>query len=381
MNDICTAILKAYNVQSLTMTVQYLMDEQLANIVPPGDFTWQVFNLVQWADMNGREVELVQALGKSRPKHALMQQIYNKYGLSVPVSVQSAGANRPNAPATVADGGLEQIVRPHLSFNDFGIWQERMTQVGGRVCMITISGAPQGTGFLVGPDAVLTNYHVMESVLAGRRQPTEVECVFDFKRAADGTTTRTPVRLHTDWQIDNSEYAPKEMTPSTEGDDPTTEQLDYALIRLAESIGGRPWSQKTDPTGAAPDKMVGRGWFQLPNAGAPSPFKSPMGVLIAQHPSGFPLKLALDTDGINQQTGRWLNAAGTRVRYATNTLGGSSGSPVCDMEWNLIALHHYGDSVYSHSTTKSNQGVPIQLIRDRLAKRGHANALGGDPPS
>jgi hypothetical protein len=50
------------------------------------------------------------------------------------------------------------------------------------------------------------------------------------------------------------------------------------------------------------------------------------------------------------------------------------------MEWNLIALHHYGDSVYSHKP-KSNQGVPIGLIRNRLTQAGKANVLGGDPPA
>src|SRR5262249_50060708 len=152
----------------------------------------------------------------------------------VPVYVEKAGAAVPGAPADAADGGLEKIVRPHLSFADFGLWRERMTQVEGRVCLITISGAAQGTGVLVGPDAVLTNYHVMEPALNGARKPADFECVFDFKKMPDNSTTRTPVALHPDWQIDASPYAQAEAENRPDAADPTPDELDYTLVRLAE---------------------------------------------------------------------------------------------------------------------------------------------------
>jgi hypothetical protein len=298
----------------------------------------------------------------------MMQEVYKKYGMTVPVYVEKAGTADLTAPTDAADSGLEKIVRPHLSFADFGIWRERMTQVEGRVCLITINGAAQGTGFLVGPDAVLTNYHVMEPVLKGTRKPTEIECVFDFKRMADNRTTRTPVALHQDWLIDSSPYAKTEAENKPDAADPTQDELDYTLVRLAESVGTKPWAQ--NPAAGAP----ARGWVRVPDA-APA-LKSPMGILIAQHPAGHPLKLAVDTDAINQANKHWLNQAGTRVRYATNTLGGSSGSPVFDLEWNLIALHHYGDPAWKDP--KYNQGVPIGPIRDRLTRANKAAALGGD---
>jgi V8-like Glu-specific endopeptidase len=67
-----------------------------------------------------------------------------------------------------------------------------------------------------------------------------------------------------------------------------------------------------------------------------------------------------------------------RVRYATNTLGGSSGSPCFNFDWDLIALHHYGDPSYNHP--KYNQGIPIGLIRERLRRQGKDQALEGDNP-
>ena len=377
MQAICDAIADAYDEPSVTMAVKFLMDERFDNIVGPGHFPWRVFNLVQWAAMNGRDVELVQALGRSRPKHAGMRDIYQKYGMSMAAQVQKAGKPDPAVPDGETTGGLEKIVRDHLQFQEFEVWLARMTEVGGRVCLIMINGAAQGTGFLVGPDVVLTNYHVMEPVLTGVRKATEVECVFDFKKLIDKTTTQTLVRLHpTDWRVDCSPYSKPEFDLTPDVADPSADELDYALIKLAEPVGSRPWAQRPDETGATPGRIASRGWLHLPEAAAI--LQPKMGVIIAQHPAGWPLKLAIDTDAIDQAGGRWLNKAGNRIRYATNTLGGSSGSPVFDLNWRLIALHHYGDPAYNHPP-KYNQGVPVHLIRARLKGAGKDGLLGGSP--
>ena len=81
------------------------------------------------------------------------------------------------------------------------------------------------------------------------------------------------------------------------------------------------------------------------------------------------MKLAIDTQSVIG-----VNANGTRVRYKTNTEGGSSGSPVFDMLWNLSALHHYGDPSYSSPTY--NQGVvPLHLMRLKIEAAGFGDLL------
>lgn len=376
MKEIRDAILDAYTPQTLQMSLAFLLDVQLANVATPGPFDFVVFSLVQWADMNGRDVELVQALGKDRPKNAKMQQTVRKYGLAVPVGVQAAGA-AAGAATDAADPGLEKIVRPLLTLPDFGLWREAMTRVEGQVCRITLNGNAYGTGFLVGPDAVLTNYHVLKPVLDGL-PPAAVECQFDYKVLKDGTAPYTAVRLAADWLIDHSPYSPAELAGTPDAAVPTDEQLDYALVRLAEPIGAMPWAKSPGAGGNAPD----RGWVRVPDAAPPIPEKMP--VIIAQHPDGQPMKLALDTDAVDRGRGLWLNANGTRVRYATNTEGGSSGSPCFDFDWRLVALHHYGDPKNNGTNLRRfgdyNQGVPIGKVRELLAKRNKAAALGGDAP-
>jgi len=373
IEEIREAIIDSYSPEDLSETLRILMNVRLYVIVPPGAFGHQVFNLLEWAELRGRDVELVRVVARARPRKAKIQEIYRKYGMAVPVYVERAGTQVPSAPPDGGDSGLEKIVKPHLTFAEFGIWRERMTEVEGRVCLITINANARGTGFLVGPDVVLTNYHVMEPLLKGTGKVDDFECVFDFKVLPDGTRTSTPVRLHaTDWNIDSSPYSQSEGKGRPAEVEPTSDELDYSLVRLAEAVGAKPWAMNPNPEGGAP----ARGWVRVPDV-APA-FRSPMGVLIAQHPAGWPLKLAVDTEAINQASEHWLNSNGTRVRYATNTLGGSSGSPVFDLEWNVIALHHYGDPAFNHPA-RYNQGIPIGQIRDRLLRVGKENALGGDP--
>src|SRR5436190_12840956 len=117
MKEIRDAILDAYGPLELRDSVRFLMNEPLHNITMAPTFPNQVFELIDWADRQGRDVELVQALAKDRPKKPLMQQIYKRYGMAVPVGVQEAGGAK--AVTDAADVGLEKIVRPHLDMPDF----------------------------------------------------------------------------------------------------------------------------------------------------------------------------------------------------------------------------------------------------------------------
>jgi V8-like Glu-specific endopeptidase len=61
-----------------------------------------------------------------------------------------------------------------------------------------------------------------------------------------------------------------------------------------------------------------------------------------------------------------------RVQYLTDTLPGSSGSPVFDTKWNIIALHHSGGwltepNAASKHTYYRNEGIAIDRIIEGLA--------------
>jgi hypothetical protein len=85
-----------------------------------------------------------------------------------------------------------------------------------------------------------------------------------------------------------------------------------------------------------------------------------------QHPDARPLELALDTEAVIG-----LNGNRTRVRYRTNTEPGSSGSPCCAGNWDMVALHHVGDPRYGALSKEGdwNQGVLFDAIVRQLNGR------------
>ena len=149
--------------------------------------------------------------------------------------------------------------------------------------------------------------------------------------------------------LDSRPYAPAEITATPESPAPAADELDYALLRLTVPVGTE------------------RGWITLPAAPAAAGAGAPL--LIVQHPDGGPMKLAMDTEAVIG-----LTPGGLRLRYKTNTDPGSSGSPCFTMDWDLIALHHFGDPAWR--APAFNQGVPANLIRHSIAARGHGAWLG-----
>jgi hypothetical protein len=273
----------------------------------------------------------------------------------IELSAQKAGVTMPGASTDAMAPGLQRNIRPYLAKLDIRVWASRLEQTERRVCRVELEGNALGTGFLVGPDTVLTNWHVAEIAnTAGKLD--QLGCRFDYQVLPDGRVEPGQlVQLQPGGCIDSSPYSAAEKTARPDEPLPGPAELDYALLRLATRIGDQ-------QVAGAP-----RGWIALPKAVLPLPADAP--ILIVQHPEGAPMKLAMDTQAVIG-----LNGNGTRIRYRTNTEGGSSGSPAFSMDWDLVALHHYGDPQWQHPLF--NQGVPIDLIRRRIDANGFGNMLG-----
>jgi hypothetical protein len=273
----------------------------------------------------------------------------------IDLSAQTAGTPQADAPNNAIAPGLQRNVRPYLAKLDIRVWQDRLVKIERQVCRVELEGNALGTGFLVGPDTVLTNWHVFE-IAKNAGKVGQLGCRFDYVRLPNGQTDAGQlVLLDAAGSLDGYPYSAAEKAGNPDNPLPTMDQLDYALMRLASRVG----EQQVD---GAP-----RGWIALPKTVLPLPADAP--ILIVQHPEGTPMKLALDTQAVVG-----LNGNGTRIRYRTNTDPGSSGSPVFTMDWDLVALHHYGDPKWENP--QFNQGVPIELIRQRIVKDGFESALG-----
>lgn len=328
-----------------TMVSDYL-DLNLATVAPPaGDLEEQSFALIQWLESRGKLGDLVLAARYANPDNPELYALAFRLGL------------------TASDHGrdaLEAIVGDNSTFLDPQTWRAELTKLEWKVCRIDLDQRGIGTGFLVGPDAVLTNHHVMEKAIAGVIEPERFSCLFDFKKTGDEVVSAgNRFALADDnWLIDSAPHSAVDLVPDPKPGDPGPDELDLALIRLAERAG----SQAVAGGGSA----APREWVEV---GADQVDLSQLhAISILQHPDRLPLKLAL---GMEQNLE--VNLAGNRVRYSVPTLPGSSGSPVFDSDWRLVALHHSGDP----ATIKPefNEGVPIWLIAQRPAVADYLRTL------
>ncbi|MRX51191.1 serine protease [Paracoccus sp. S-4012] len=273
----------------------------------------------------------------------------------MPLSLQVAGAAVADAPPNGFAPGLQRNVRPNLQKLDLMVWVDKLLRIRNRVCRIEIGTRAAGTGFLVGPQAVLTNWHVVEKAATAGRV-ADLRCRFDYLMREDGARQPGVVLPLGDKALAcHSPFSPAELTDHPAEPPPTPDELDFALLHLGEAAGEHEI------------EGVARRWIPLPAAAPALAPDDPL--LIVQHPDGAPMKLAMDTQAVIGP-----NANGTRLRYRTNTDSGSSGSPGFSMDWDPVVLHHYGDPAWQ--APKFNQGVPLHLVRARIEAGGQSGLLG-----
>ena len=352
--DFWRALCDAYKQNDLEKMLEFRLEKRLDHITGPGNFQDVVFELIDVARREGWHLDLLRAARESNPRHSGLVAVARQLGAA------------PGG--TPGKAELERTIEATNSFLDVATWRARMGAIEGRVCRVEIGEHPAGTGFLLGPRAVLTNYHVVQTLIEGKVGwgPGDVLLRFDYKRLGDGTYIYPGQEFLLEtggdgWLLDSCRYSKVDLELDPKSGDPAPDELDYALLQVRGSPGENPIGGKAEA--GAPL----RGWIELPEE--EHDFQPNTPLFIVQHPKGAALKLALDTRAVVG-----LYGAGRRVRYRTNTEPGSSGSPVFDQNWNLVALHHSGDP--ASIMPSYNEGIPITLIAGRLRKKGLGGYLG-----
>lgn len=215
---------------------------------------------------------------------------------------------KPNA-------GAEAIWGKTVDFVDVAFFERGRRAANAVARIITKDGAALGTGFLISPRLLMTNNHVIGSKAAA----TGLVAEFDFERDINGAM-RPVTRFAFDATacfLTNSE-----------------DNLDYTVIALGERVmGGR--------------NLASFGY--LPVSSARNKHQLGDYVNIIQHPDGRPKEAVIRE---NQLVAR----SGTTLAYVADTEPGASGSPVCNVMWALVAIHHWGAP---HRELKDENGKPI----------------------
>ncbi|KIZ15089.1 trypsin-like peptidase domain-containing protein [Streptomyces natalensis] len=190
-----------------------------------------------------------------------------------------------------------------------------------------------GTGWLLAPDLLITNHHVVNARTAtGGQRPTAAPD--DLHLQAQHAHARFD--YDTD-DVETEEAAVSDLVAADPG-------LDYAVLRLA----------------TAPARPV----LKLAPASLAVADGDYVAVNIIQHPGGLPKRVALRNNLVYE-------ADDQDVRYFTDTRGGSSGSPVLTDDWKVVALHRGSRRVENvmfqgRTTAFVNVGTRMDVIMQHL---------------
>ncbi|MGJ7440620.1 trypsin-like peptidase domain-containing protein [Aquipuribacter sp. MA13-6] len=170
------------------------------------------------------------------------------------------------------------------------------------VGLVVTRNQPNGTGFLVAPGLMLTNEHVLRT--AGEAALSTLELDFEDNRVGERKQTQV-------FDLDPGRffYAHRD--------------LDFALVAV----------RGESRTGAQLD-----GYSVLPLIGEEGKVRIGEAVNVVQHPSGRVKQVAIRNNRlVDLPEGEGMSAF---FHYEADTEKGSSGSPVFNDFWEVVALHH-----------------------------------------
>lgn len=246
----------------------------------------------------------------------------------------AAGAVAPPT-ASLAQLSQERIIGTSDLF-DIN-YLELAIAVGRAVARIQI-GSFNATGFLVGPELLITNHHVLENEDDARRAVAQ----FDYQDNASGE-----LLVRQDYRLNPGKFFV------------TDKALDFTIIGV-ESVSAR-----SRPLSGYP-------WLRL----IAELGKAEKGddVNIIQHPRGGLKQIAFRRNEVIEIP----DGKKDFLYYTTDTEPGSSGSPCFNDQWELIALHHSGVAELTKTEPKQIVRTDGQVWREGIDPEGLIHWLGNE---
>ncbi len=242
------ALDSAFDLDALTKMLRQELGINLDSITRARVKLQAITDLLAAAENEGWTSNLLQAARTALPYNLELQTAADQLGLAPRLMV----ALRPSPPRQrrMNTPTLEKIIRGANSMLELPAWRDKLGEIEYQVCRIDLAGHAAGTGFLVGPDLVMTCYHVVETLLKDAEKPNNLLVRFDFKITNDQKVVN-PGREFTlaeDWLVDASPYNPQEAL-GQEDAAVQPDQLDYAILRLkSRPAPSRSANRRSTPT-------------------------------------------------------------------------------------------------------------------------------------
>ena len=206
------------------------------------------------------------------------------------------------------------------------------TNSGNSICRIQIrddrgSFIGSGTGFLVSENVLMTNNHVIGSMR------TALNSIAEFNYQDDVNFMPCPTCT---FRLNPEQFFV------------TDEELDFTLVAL-----------KDNPSSDKQPKDFGH----LHLVAEEGKILEGEYVSIIQHPNGGPKAVTIRENKVSSILDDFIH-------YLTDTEPGSSGSPVFNDQWIVVALHHSGvPDPNKKNTWIANEGIRISSISNYFAKK------------
>src|SRR6266446_5038580 len=156
------ALEDAFDKDGLEQMLRLRLGKKLSSIVSTDkDLLMTIFKLIERAEREGWISQLIVEAREWNRGNAMLLEFCQQIGL---------------VPATPNELDLERTIREENGFLDMETWRTRMSEIEKQVCRVEVYSSDghsvfYGTGFLLGPDVLMTNHHVVQTVIASIDRP------------------------------------------------------------------------------------------------------------------------------------------------------------------------------------------------------------------
>ncbi len=274
------------------------------------------YNILEYTENNNKTDDLVDVLLIHFPDNPHLKSYQEQLDYTTGKDLKEADIKGKIDPKSLEKiTGAATTLLP-VSFLETGVQKAKSV---ARVLLKRPNGTEAGTGFLLPNNLFITNNHVIKN-----KEDARIAVIqFGFEKSVDGN-----IMIPTEFKLDPD-------SPNNFATSPANEN-DWTAVRIKGDANTQFGAIDLKPATAGKDEFVN----------------------IIQHPGGQYKQIGMYHNLVTYSDDKI-------VQYLTDTEPGSSGSPVFNSQWEVVALHHSGGMLAEPGNPKlllRNEGININLV-------------------